>query len=308
MCKGRLKWKTLIILCCLVLAGCDNDNTILIPDFNPVETQLKTYKLPNTGAVAEQYLDAGMPFFYEMQVYGNLDENDVPIVRYEFGDYRNPVTTAQNAIAFHQKFLQTGNDGDKQSFLNNADWLCDNLADDNFLHYEFDFQHWVELDTFPAGWVSGMAQGEALAVLSVAYFLSNDERYLEAADRIFSTLHTTGGEYWCFYIDEEDYYWLEEYPSDDLCHVLNGFLFGLWGLWDYYVVSGNTESLSLFQAGIRTIADHYHLYRMGENRSMYCFHRIYSDTYHEMHLEQLDGYTRWFDIPEFRVAKLWLSH
>jgi hypothetical protein len=225
----------------------------------------------------------------------------VPILQYPFGNYRNPVTTIHTAMAFYNRYLKTGNTIDKNGFLNNIDWLMKNHKN-YYFRYEFRFRH-SPASAMEKGWISGMAQGQGLGALCVAFHLTGDEKYLNCARHIFTTLHTNTDSLWCFGIDKKGYYWLEEYPTEDFCHVLNGMLYGLWGIWNYYVVTRDAFALTLFKAGIRTISDHYPNWKVkNRNLSYYCWHRLIFADYHQVHLAQLQAYADFFDIAEFQDA------
>lgn len=91
------------------------------------------------------------------------------------------------------------------------------------------------------GWVSGMDQGQALALFS----LLGDR---EHADTLFETLHPGSPVIWT---DSQDY-WIEEYPADPPDHVINGHIFGLFGLWEYWRLTGSEEAETLLIRGIET--------------------------------------------------------
>ncbi len=120
----------------------------------------------------------------------------------------------------------------------------------------------------------------------------------------FQTLYRNNGSLWCIMVDENGYYWHEEYPNPDYCHVLNGMLYSLWGLWDYYAITGDTFALTLFLAGIRSIADNYQMDNIeGVNSSKYCMHKADpKEPYHTLHIDLLEMYLNWFEIPEFSEA------
>ena len=154
-----------------------------------------------------------------------------------------------------------------------------------------------------------MAQGQALSTVSIAYHITNDIKYLNAAHKLFSTLYKNSETYWCIYLDNNYYYWIEEYPSQYACHVLNGFLVALWGLWDYYVVSNDENALVLFKASIKTFVDNYANWDAGINKSYYCKHGIDTNVeatpaYHLFHIQQIIGILNWFPIPELEIALL----
>ena len=82
-----------------------------------------------------------------------------------------------------------------------------------------------------AGWYSAMAQGQAMSVLTRAYALTGDRRYLEAARRATALLDVPsadGGVLASMY----DLPWYEEYPTVPGTFVLNGFIYALIGLHD----------------------------------------------------------------------------
>lgn len=256
--------------------------------------------LQDPEQLAHEHLENGLPWFYEHEVWEKLDENGVPIVTYQFGEHRNPVTTSQTALAFYARYMETGDEEARQFFLANANWLREN-HDGFYFRYDFVWRHANR--TLSAGWASGMAQGQSLGVLSRAYHLTGDATYLETANGIFRTLFENTGDDWLFGVDEEGYYWLEEYPNVDFCHVLNGYLFALWGVWDYYAVTDDDFAVTLFRAGLRTLADHILEWNVPHvNSSVYCRHRTVYAFYHDVHLTQLEAYANQFDIPEFRDA------
>jgi heparosan-N-sulfate-glucuronate 5-epimerase len=253
----------------------------------------------------DDYLNKGMSWILPSYAYSNLDSNDVPIVQYPFGDYRNPVVTCHTAIAFHQKCMDAFEESIQTCFLNNADWLLDNLDADGYLHYLFEFDHSGR--TLDSGWTSGMAQGEALSVLSMAYNQTQEPKYLEGAHKVFDTFKDSSSQY-NFMNIENDYLYFEEYPNDDTCHVLNGFIFGAWGLWDYYVITASEESLSLFQGFLRTVIDNYNDWYLAENKTKYCLHNIFNPVYHTIHLQQIESLYALTKNPEFLVIQYNMSH
>jgi hypothetical protein len=96
---------------------------------------------------------------------------------------------------------------------------------------------------------------------------------------------------------------MEEYPSTDFCHVLNGKLFGMWGIWCYYSITKDDFALTLFKAAIESIVDHYPVWGAdGQNVSRYCLHNPASEFYHEVQIFELRYYADFFNIPEFREA------
>ncbi len=288
----------------LLRHGLEGISATIVDSIDRHDHNLQMYPLENVEAIANQARAAGLPWFYSRHTTdryeGLLDETNVPLVNYNFGVHRNPVTTAQAALAFFNSYLTTGEARDSLVFMANVQWLLDN-HDDFYLRYDFDWTHAGRF--LPKGWVSAMAQGEALAVMSAAFHLTRDSTYFEAATGFFRTMYSNAGDTWTIVVDANGYYWLEEYPNADRCHVLNGMLFGLWGLWNYYVISGDTFALELFRAGIASIVDHIDFWNLpGRNDSRYCLHGLRYEYYHDTHLQQLNDYLTVFDVPALAQA------
>lgn len=254
---------------------------------------------------AKSYREEQMPWLLPVEFNtAYLDSNFMPVMRVDSTDYRNPVYMSNAAFYFYQLYQQTNEEHVRDRFLRNADWLKTN-QNNGYYHYPFAWRHYGETETgglsiveFEPGWVSGMAQGQALAVLSLAYEMTRDSSYLKAASDVFETFRRNAGSNWIFALDDDGYYWLEQYPSADFCHVLNGSLFGLWGVWNYYVITGDNRALAIFKAGTRSVVDHIRSWNIkGENNSLYCRHRAPGKVYHGIAIGQLEAYAAFLDLP-----------
>lgn len=296
----HIRWQ--VILLTVIAMNC-SDPRVTDPDKG--ELGYPAMILENVEEMKEDYLNSGMPWILPKRAHRSLDSNGVPIVHYPWGDHHNPVTTSYTAIAFYQNYLKSDDARQLNSFFNNADWLLDNMDSVGYLHYDFAYQHTDYV--LDSGWTSGMAQGQALSVLSIAYNVTNSKKYLDGAEKIFSTFFDRSSPY--RFIDVENgYLYIEEYPNPDSCHVLNGQIFGTWGLWDYYVVSGSETSLDLFCSSLQTIVDNYLQWFISENKTKYCLHNAYKEKYHHVHLRQLESLHAITKNNEFRRIKSKLSH
>ena len=141
-------------------------------------------------------------------------------------------------------------------------------------------------------WFSGMAQGHILSVLVRLYHATNDSKYLETADLVFNSFLDlkSEGDPWVTYIDENDNYWIEEYPMDPPSNVLNGFVFAIYGLYDYYLLDPTDElRTKLLKASLTTIENNILRYRRNGDKSLYCIKHDYSSPgYHDRHVIMLD--------------------
>lgn len=285
-----------------VINAADLYNTVL-------DTQtVKRLFIENIDSIADAFYDEGLYWYRSMPVhYYILDSNMIPLVKYASGYFRNPVTTSQTVFAFYEQYQLTRDSIDRQGFINNANWLAQNNHA-GYYYYEFDFRH-TSSAVLHADWVSAMAQGEAIGALSLAFYFLSDSTYLQEADSVFTTFYTNAADFWSFYTDERGYYWLEEYPNDDLCHVLNGKMAALWGLFQYYTITRNKLALRVLEAGLKTVADHYKIWNVANaDRSYYCLHHEVKDHYHAVHKNQYLTFAERFNIEQFYDAYFCLGN
>lgn len=261
----------------------------------PRTNNLKRYSLTNISAIADMFRGTSMSWFAPGGVsWTKLGPDMVLLDPY-------PVGVCHTAYGFYAYYSLHGTASYKTAFLNNVNWLLENHDENYYLANLEGSNHYpgfVELD----GWTSAMSQGEALSVTSMAYNMTGEKKYLEGAEGFFSTLYRNTGQKWCFGVDSEGYYWPEEYPNKDFCHVLNGMVFALWGLWDYYVITKDEFALALFEAGVKSLVDHYPMYRVkGPYCTRYCLHYKSSigENYHTIHTMQFQTFAEFFNIPEF---------
>lgn len=185
---------------------------------------------------------------------GPFDEKGIPLRHYsEFGIQYQPVGIAHYALGNWDLYLSTKQAQYREKFLRMADWFCENLVlkgDFGVWEYRFDYPRFL----LKAPWPSAMSQGEGISVLVRAYQLTKDERYLECAQVALGSFKASLEEGGVRYHDEDGFIWYEEYPSlVKPPHVLNGFIFALFGLYDFSKITESEEAQALFNEGIRTL-------------------------------------------------------
>lgn len=178
------------------------------------------------------------------------------------------------------------------------------IQDAFFFPYTFDFPlHGNQLDTLKADWYSAMAQGQALSLFSLLFSVTGKADYLEDARRTFRSFSYTKGthEPWIVEDDASEGVWLEEYPGERPCAALNGFIYALFGLYDYCSVERTAESEGKLQAALIAAKSNVAKFRNPGGISYYCTtHRVTNAGYHNIHIMQLihlwkitdDGYFR----------------
>ena len=177
-----------------------------------------------------------------------------------------------------------------------------------YFSYNFDIHpHGTYPDEMLAHWYSGMAQGIGLAALVGLYNITGNEKYLTAAANVFSTFKRIGHylKPWTVFIDEKGYYWIEEYPinfpEDAADKVLNGFVFGIYGLYDYYLLTKGSDEKDILLAAITTIHNYISYYRDIGDVSFYCLRHKHKDIgYHFLHQKQLSMLSKITGDPFFQ--------
>lgn len=123
-----------------------------------------------------------------------------------------------------------------------------------------------------APWISAMIQGLAVSVLVRAHRLGF--RHLDllelcrAATLVYSRTIEQGG----VRTVEEGHVLYEEYPGYPLARVLDGFLFGLLGLYDLWVETGDKNVERLFEEGVDGLAHTIDYWDFENNWSWYGSH------------------------------------
>jgi heparosan-N-sulfate-glucuronate 5-epimerase len=198
----------------------------------------------------------------------------------------NPVTIAQLGLAAWQQVEIEAQWRDVVA--RTSDWLVSAMDDDGGIPYQFAMTH-----TYPvaAPWLSAMAQGEAASLLVRAARTLADPALEAAAARAGQALvdprmgliaETPEGPV------------LQEYPTQPPSHVLNGWIFGLWGLYDLAasLPRGGERFTGVFDAGVDALAARLEHYRVRPHWSRYDLFphpikHVASPFYHRLHIEQL---------------------
>lgn len=141
------------------------------------------------------------------------------------------------------------------------------LAAKEFLDTQNDGK-WAWTTDFPARdqkapWISALTQSFGISVLLREYQRLNDRTYLDAATKALSWLRKPvkdGG--LAFPMAKGT--WYEEYPSTtNPSHVLNGHMWALFGIWDYYRVTGEKVARQMFDDGVTALRAELDKYDVG---------------------------------------------
>jgi hypothetical protein len=173
-----------------------------------------------------------------------------------------------------------------------------------YLAYDFTFRmHGRATETLRPPWYSGMAQGLAISFFVRLHTVTADARYLATANRLMTAiarLRTSDRTPWVSAVDSRGYLWIEEYPlSHD--HTLNGYLFALFGVYEYWLATDSPSALRVLRGGVATLQHYLPRFRNPGTISAYCLkHRVRSAGYHRTHIWQLDRLAGMSGVTFFR--------
>ena len=220
-----------------------------------------------------------------------IDNDGIPIVDYGnggiigVGEQRNPVTICQRALEYYEDY-EAGHEESKQLFLNCSDWLVNNAVyHGQYAVFEYDFD-W-HYGNMTAPWQSGMAQGQALQVMIRAHELTQDDIYLDIAKKILNVFFLEVKDGGVTYKTDKGW-WYEECADEngEETRILNGMMFSVLGIYDYYKYTSDEDAKYLFDQGIEALENSISLYDIN-GYSKYDRFNISSEKYHELHVQLL---------------------
>ncbi|MGH9198852.1 MAG: D-glucuronyl C5-epimerase family protein, partial [Acidimicrobiia bacterium] len=197
---------------------------------------------------------------------GPFDAAGLPLLDYRgnIGLQYNPIAIAQYGLACFNQYKQSSDECMRRKFLVASDWLVENLevnaAGLLVWHHHF---NWPYRQPLIAPWYSGLAQGMGVSLLIRASLDTGRLSYQAAAHAAYSALTedvACGG---VLVRDSDGSAWLEEYLVDPPSHILNGFLWAVWGLYDFARWTGQLSARELFQECVHTIAQNLPRYDTG---------------------------------------------
>ena len=210
--------------------------------------------------------------------WGTVDKNGVLNVSLHGEPVYHPVNSAWWMNQMISSYKVTGN----KAYLDQAEATARYLirysvSDKNGVWFQYHFLH--EPGTLKLGspWVSGMAQGMMLSTFVNLYEATGDPYWKTWADRTFKTyqapksttapwfqtMKVLGGKKFLFF---------EEYPAKQdpqINHVVNGNIYAMYGLYDYYRMTGNGTAQWLFDTAASSMRDSFGSYRNPGKPSWY---------------------------------------
>ena len=242
------------------------------------------------GELGEYY----MPFLEKADYAGIFDDKGVPMLDYHgrIGRQYNPIAIAQWGLGNYNQFRRTKSPERQSRFLLASDWLCDHLernANGVFVwNHHFDWEYRTPLR---APWYSALAQGQGISLLVRAFRETNNTIYLQTAEQAYACFEKntdTGG---VTFTDSNNDFWFEEYIVSPPTHILNGFIWAAWGLYDFFLATQKPKVQELFISAVKTLCENLKDYDLGfwslYEQSGTFLPMVASPFYHRLHVVQL---------------------
>jgi hypothetical protein len=226
---------------------------------------------------------------------GQYDSAGIPLLDYRgtLGLQYNPIAIAQYGLGNYNLFCRTREAERRRRFLAVADWLVSNLERNPaglwVWNHHFD---WEYRSPLKAPWYSALAQGQGISLLVRAHHETARAEYIDAAERAFASFLKSVDQGGVAYVDERGDVWLEEYIVSPPTHILNGFIWASWGVYDYFLVTREPRAQQLFEQAVRTLAANLQRYDAGfwslYEQSGTWLKMLASPFYHHLHIVQLE--------------------
>jgi hypothetical protein len=245
--------------------------------------------------------------------FAHLTRDDDGVVYDPTFEGYHPLLVARYALSLYAHYYQTGDPEDLEAFWAQATWLRDSfveVGEFGVWQYPFDYEPFAA----KAPWVSALMQAFGMSVMLKAAALdpSEGDAYestARSALKSFQAPLANGGvrSEW-----DDGTVWFEEYATTINSHVLNGFIFALAALYEYWQQTGDEEAEDLFRQGVDALRNKLGDFDKGYT-SAYDAHYLSNTTgrgaYHTLHIEQLLWVFHVTDDPFFwEAASRWLNY
>jgi len=220
----------------------------------------------------------------------NLDNAKVPKLKLVNGEeVIFPVAVFQYGLGAYDLYLLEDKKDYYNKFVLTAEWALANQEENGAWNNFFYIYHESPY--------SAMAQGEGASLLIRAYKELGGAEYLEAAKKAINFMLIPiedGGT--ALYKDNDVF--LQEYTHKPT--VLNGWIFAVFGLFDYIKISGDEKKKDVLNKTIRSIAIHLHDFDNGYWSKYNMEGMITSLFYHNLHIAQLNVLYNIFELEELK--------
>lgn len=235
-----------------------------------------------------------MPFVTKANYSGPHDTAGIPLLDYrgKIGPQYNPIAIAQWGLGNYNLFRRSRDEERRRKFLAASNWLRTHLKKNGLgtwvWNHHFDWEYRTPLKH---PWYSGLAQGQGISLLLRSFRETNDTSYLEAAQRAFLSFTRSTAEGGVTFTDSRGDLWIEEYIVSPPTHILNGFIWAVWGVYEYFLITRDPFARTIYEAGVRTLLNNIARYDLGfwslYELSGTLLPMVASPFYHQLHIVQM---------------------
>jgi len=270
----------------------------------------------NPNAIPGELGEYYMLFSEKADYQGAYDAEGVPQLDYHghIGLQYNPIAIAQYGLGNYNRWRRSADPDRRRKVLLAADWLSSRLEQNAqglaVWNHHFD---WEYRETLRAPWYSALAQGQGISLLVRAHRETGDSRYLDAARSALTAFYRPVSDGGVAFTDESGDLWFEEYIVSPPTHILNGFVWATWGIYDYFLATNDNSVQELFSRAVQTLLHNLDRYDLGfwslYEQSGTRLPMVASRFYHQLHIVQLRIMHHLTGEQAFaRVADRWESY
>jgi len=234
---------------------------------------------------------------------GETDEEGIPINLLADGRKVYFATTiVQKALGHWDRWLLGEGDNHKGEFLKLCYWLLARQDENG------GWVLWPELGMSTASPYSAMTQGECISAFARAWELTGDSAFARSARKALELLCKPIEQGGTAAHEGQDLF-LEEVPSLPRSSILNGWIFALFGLYDYWLAFKDGEALDFFQRSLETLKKHLPRYDAGYWSYYDLQGHLASPFYHDLHINQLSTLVMVYKDPEItKLRDIWIGY
>ncbi len=198
------------------------------------------------------------------------DKNGCPMINYGYqggyyiGTVYSPLKLSQFILDQYDSYVTTGDRRYRDTMLRCVDVLL-SIAEDrgDFIVFTYDFP-WPYYN-ISGKWASSMSQIDGVLALYKSYEVTGNSTYLHLAGKALNAFFVDTDRGGLTHFTEYGP-WYEEYAYPNITgpYVLNGFMYTLIKLYEYYNASKDERAKSLFLDGLRTLKATAHMFDTGD--------------------------------------------
>ncbi len=172
----------------------------------------------------------------ELARHLKFDINGIPIGRIDANPkHYNPLFSCYYGLVSYNAYLHTNEQENIDKFLLQVDFL-NQYGIENPSGFWLPYYEDLPKFQLKAPWFAGITQALAISVFIRAFIKTNQKIYRQRAMQLFQTFFLSVENGGFLKHTPEGFSWIEEYPSKNPTYVLNGFVFNLIALVEYYKV------------------------------------------------------------------------